>query len=114
MVPRTSDGIADDQAFGERSAIMRTSSSNRKQLVPAASKEHRSVTNMSADQAAIGNVLERNSLRKIGSLWLGLLTSHSVLLRLQRLGVVTATVGAATATLQKDFNFQVLFALLSL
>jgi len=76
MVQRTSDRIADHQAFGERSAIMRASSPNREQLVAMAGKEHRSVTDVSADQAAIGNVLECDSLRKIGSLWLGLLAYH--------------------------------------
>jgi hypothetical protein len=47
---------------------------------------------MSADQAAIGNVPERDSLR---TLWLGLLACHSALLRFQRpFWFVMATVGA--------------------
>jgi hypothetical protein len=80
---------------------MRANSPNREQLVTLAGKEHHRVTDMSADQAAIGNVLERDSLRKIGSLWLGLLACHSALLRFQRhFGFVMATVGAAMTTLQ--------------
>src|SRR5262249_15688392 len=51
------------------------------ELAPAACEDHRIVTDMSTHHAAVGNVAKRDALREIGSLGLGLLATHGMLLQ---------------------------------
>jgi len=73
MVPGAAHGIADDQPLGERAAIVGAGRADGKKLAAAAREQHRLLPDMPAEHASVGNVVQRNALREIGPLRLGLL-----------------------------------------
>jgi hypothetical protein len=63
---------------------MRASGTNREELIAAAGEENGIVTHLPADHASLGNIGQRDALRKIGPLRLGLLCCHGALLTVCR------------------------------
>ena len=67
VVPRTPNRVADQQAVGERCAVMRALRTDREQFVGAAHEQHGCVADMALDHRAVGDVVERDALREIGT-----------------------------------------------
>ena len=69
MVPRTSNGIADDDPVGERRAIMRALGADREDVVALAREENRLVTDMSFKQASIREAREGDAGGEVRAFW---------------------------------------------
>ena len=67
MVPRAAHGVADRQSLGERPAVVRAGRTDGEEFIAAARKQDRFLPDMSADHAAVGEVVERDALREIGT-----------------------------------------------
>jgi len=65
MMPRTPHRISDDQAFGERSAVVSALPANREHVIPLACNDYRLPISVSSDHSAIGDLIESNSLLEI-------------------------------------------------
>ena len=79
MVPRAPHRIANDQSLGKWSAVMRTGRPDREKLVARPREEHGFIADNPAYHGSIGNVVNRDALREIGSLRLRLLSGHDIL-----------------------------------
>src|SRR5258707_14183802 len=80
MVPRTSHGVVDHQSLGERPAVVRAGRADREEFIAAAREEDWLLAHMSAEHASIGEVIERDSFREIGTRRIRLLCAHGGLL----------------------------------
>jgi hypothetical protein len=57
-MPRAADGVADDQAFGERSVIMSAVRGDGEELVTASDEQHLILTGPASEAAAIRDPAE--------------------------------------------------------
>src|SRR5437667_239667 len=76
-MPGAAHGVADYDAIGERTVIMRAMGADREQLRPATHQENLVIAGMTDELAAIGKLRERNALHQIRTGGLSLLLSHS-------------------------------------
>jgi hypothetical protein len=66
MVKRAADGVAHQQPFGERTAIVSALGTDREPLVPHMGDEHIGVADSSEQHPALGHAGGRDPLREIG------------------------------------------------
>jgi hypothetical protein len=67
MVPGAADRLADDQAFGQRPAIMRAFGANGEQLIAAPDKDHLLIIDMTFQHVTVGDRGELHAETEIGS-----------------------------------------------
>ena len=79
MVPRTTDGIADHKAFGERAVIVAAVGGDGEDFGAVAGQQHLLVADMAQQHAAIGKIGEGNAPGQIGTAGLGVGLSHGFL-----------------------------------
>src|SRR6185369_9958114 len=65
MMPWTPHGVRDHQPVGERPAIVRAARSDREEFIAAACEQHGFLADMSADHAAVSELIERDALREV-------------------------------------------------
>ena len=75
-MPGAAHRVADQQAFGERTVIVRAGCADGEHLVAAARQQHLLVADMAEQHGAVGEVGEGNTLAQIGPAGLGVLLSH--------------------------------------
>ena len=80
MVPGAADGVLDEDPLSERTVVVGALGADREQLVTAARQQHRFARTVSQDHAAFGDIRQRHSLGKIGSVELLLVFAHGRLL----------------------------------
>jgi hypothetical protein len=61
MVPGTADGFADEQALGERTAVVRAGGTDREELLAASRQQDRLVPDVAGQHAAVGAGIDRNT-----------------------------------------------------
>src|SRR5262249_57057283 len=76
VMPGTSHRLADDQSFGQRTAVMAAGRANREEFIAAAREQHRLVADIPADRPAVGYIRERDATREVRTRRLGLLNAH--------------------------------------
>ena len=77
VMPRAAHGVADHDAVGERTVIMRAMGADREHLRPATHQENLVIAGMTDELAAIGKLREVNALHQIWTGGFSLLLSHS-------------------------------------
>src|SRR4051794_23135810 len=65
MVPWAPHGVRDDQPVGKRPAIVRAARSDREEFIAAACEQNGFLAHVSADHAAVGEIIERDALREV-------------------------------------------------
>ena len=66
MVPRTADGIVDNDALGQRAAVMRAHGRNRQHVVAATHEQHGLLADMPRQRDPLGQFRKPNALCEIG------------------------------------------------
>jgi hypothetical protein len=66
MVPGAAHGVADDESFGQRTAIMRTARADREQFISRSRQDHLIVTDVSEQQGAVA---ERCGVDPLGQVY---------------------------------------------
>jgi hypothetical protein len=67
VVPGAADCVVDDEAFGQRSPIVRAASGDCEYLRTVAYQQYRLAVAMAEKPAAIGKIGDRNAMGEIGS-----------------------------------------------
>src|SRR5262249_47713572 len=76
VVPRTAHRVVNQEPLRERSAIVGTGGADRENLTATAGEQHGLLTDMSQQHVAVGERVDRDSLRQIGAGRTGLFSSH--------------------------------------
>src|SRR4030095_10602035 len=91
VVPGTADGLADDEAFGEGTAVMTTGRSDREALAAAPDEQDRLAVHVSELRLSVRELFEGETRGQIGALGLRRLVAH---VHLSRVSVRTLRVSS--------------------
>ena len=77
MMPRTANGVIDEESLDERSAVMRALRPDRKHLGPTAHQQHLLITHMTDQLTAVSKLIESDALRQVATAEFRLVLIHS-------------------------------------